>query len=210
VRAARESYLVTNELHAAIEAVAKQQRMGEVPPILAFQSVVDDTVDAHGVMTQLFDKLGANGSELVLFDVNRNRVIGPMLRMAATDWPRKALQGPSRSYTLTLVGAASDNDASVVARSRHAGANAVQAQATGLDYPSDVYSLSHIALPFPADDPLYGNRPSGRKIVQLGAVAVRGERNALVVSEDSLTRLSYNPFYGYMAARILANLTVTR
>ncbi|WP_457096314.1 alpha/beta hydrolase [Lysobacter sp. P5_B9] len=205
-RAARESYLVTNELHAAIEAVAKQQRMGEVPPILAFQSVVDDTVDAHGVMTQLFDKLNANGSELVLFDVNRNRVIGPMLRMAETAWPHKALQGPPRSYTLTLIGAASDTDASVVARSRQAGANDVQAQATGLDYPSDVYSLSHIALPFPADDPLYGNRPSGRRIVQLGAVAVRGERNALVVSEDSLTRLSYNPFYGYMAARIAANV----
>ncbi len=206
VRAARESYLVTDDLQAAMAAVAKQQRMSEVPPILAFQSVVDDTVSARGVMTGLFDKLAANGSELVLFDVNRNRVMGPMLRADAIDWPRDALKTSPHRYTLTVVGIAADDDLTVVARSRRAGASAMQEQATGLSYPTDIYSLSHIALPFPADDPLYGNRPSGKRIIQLGAIAVRGERNALVLSQDSLSRLSYNPFYAYMAARISENI----
>ena len=86
----------------------------------------------------------------------------------------------------------------------------MQEQATGLSYPADIYSLSHTALPFPADDPLYGNRPSGRRVVQLGAIAVRGERNALVLSQDSLSRLSYNPFYAYMAARISENISGQR
>ncbi|MFC3550731.1 alpha/beta hydrolase [Lysobacter cavernae] len=206
VRAARESYLVTADLHAAIEAVERQRRMGRVPPILAFQSVVDDTVSAHGVMTRLFDKLAANGSELILFDVNRTRAIAPMLRPAASGWSRTALQAAPRRYTLTVVGTASEGDAAAVARSRPAGGSALQAQATGLRYPADVYSLSHIALPFADDDPLYGHRPSGRRTVQLGAIAVRGERNALVVSQDSLSRLSYNPFHAYMAARIATEI----
>ena len=60
--------------------------MGQVPPILAFQSVVDDTVTAQAVMTRLFDRLPANGSELVLFDVHRGRVIDPILRPTATAW----------------------------------------------------------------------------------------------------------------------------
>ena len=180
--------------------------MAEVPPILAFQSVVDDTVTARGVMTRLFDKLTANGSELVLFDVNHNRIMEPILRDGRDRLAPQSAPGLARSYTLTVVGAVSDDDATVVARSRQPGADALQVQPTGLNYPGDVYSLSHIALPFPADDPLYGNVPSGRRVIQFGTIAVRGERNTLVVSQDSLSRLSYNPFYEYMAARVSANI----
>jgi len=80
----------------------------------------------------------------------------------------------------------------------------VQAAPTGLQYPNDVYSLSHIAVPFPEDDPLYGHLPSTGKRLQLGAVAVRGERNTLAVSQDSLNRLSWNPFFPWMSTRIEA------
>jgi alpha-beta hydrolase superfamily lysophospholipase len=206
IRAARESYLVTADLHAAMEAVARQGRMAQLPPILAFQSVVDDTVNAGGVMSLLFDKLAANGSELVLFDVNRSRIMEPILRPIATGLRQQTLQATPRLYTLTVVGTASSDDTAAVARSRRPGATTLQVQPTGLRYPADVYSLSHIALPFPADDPLYGNLPSGRRVIQFGTIAVRGERNTLLVSQDSLGRLSYNPFYPYMAARIEAQL----
>ena len=79
-------------------------------------------------------------------------------------------------------------------------------QATGLAYPPDVFSVSHVALPFADDDPLYGYRSSRSGALQLGAIAVRGERNALTVSQDSLTRLSHNPFHAYMLARIASEL----
>jgi len=204
VRAARESYLVTSDLQEAIAEVAARGAMARVPPILAFQSVVDDTVSAQAVMTKLFDVLPANGSELVLFDVHRNRALDPMLRSAATEWTRDVFAGPPRRYTLTLLGTASDTDPSVVARTRVAGATAVQTTPTGLQYPNDVYSLSHIAVPFPEDDLLYGHLPSPGKRLQLGVVAVRGERNTLAVSQDSLNRLSWNPFFPYMATRIEA------
>lgn len=205
VRAARESYLVTADLHGAIDAVTRAQRLDEIPPILGFQSVVDDTVSARGVATGLFDRLPANGSELVLFDVNRNRVLAPLFRTAATQWPHEFLRTRHR-YTLTLVGATSPDDPRVVARSHATVAAGDATQATGLAYPPDVFSVSHVALPFADDDPLYGYRSSRSGALQLGAIAVRGERNALTVSQDSLTRLSHNPFHAYMLARIASEL----
>lgn len=205
VRAARESYLVTADLQASLRRIGEQGRMARMPPILAFQSIVDDTVTARAVTTRLFDALPANGSELVLFDVNRSRVMAPMFRERATAWSRDALQ-TSRAYTLTVVGPASDEDANAVARSRRAGAPAIVASPIGVRYPADVYSLSHVALPFADDDPLYGIRPSGRQALQLGSIAVRGERNTLLVSQDSLSRLGYNPFHAWMLSRIAEDL----
>lgn len=201
VRAARESYLVTADLQRSLDTVSRQNRMAQLPPILAFQSVVDDTVSARAVMRRLFDALPDNGSELVLFDVNRSRVMAPMLRPAATDWPREVLQR-ARNYTLTVLGVASQDDATVLARSRAAHAPAITAQPIGMPYPAEVYSLSHVALPFADDDPLYGLHPAGQGGLRLGAIAVRGERNALVVSQDALSRLGSNPFHGYMLSRI--------
>ncbi|KGQ18747.1 putative membrane protein [Lysobacter dokdonensis DS-58] len=201
VRAARESYLVTSDLQGAMDAVAQRGAMDKLPPILAFQSVVDDTVTAPAVMTRLFDRLPANGSELVLFDVHRGRMLDPILRPGVTAWTHEALK-VSRRYTFTVIGTASEDDATAVARSRPANADGVRTRGIGARYPEDIYSLSHIALPFPADDPLYGRDPSGRRVIQLGRIAVRGERNTLAVSQDSLDRLTWNPFYDEMRKRI--------
>jgi len=205
VRAARESYLVTADLQRSLEAVSRQNRIAQLPPILAFQSVVDDTVSARAVMRRLFDVLPGNGSELVLFDVNRSRVLAPMLRPAATEWPTQVLQQP-RNYALTVLGATSPDDATMLARSRAAHAPAITAQPIGMDYPVEVYSLSHVALPFADNDPLYGMHPEGQGGLRLGAIAVRGERNALLVSQDALSRLGSNPFHAWMLARIGATL----
>src|SRR5207342_3370646 len=205
VHAARESYLVTADLQEAIDDVVAQHRTQQMPPILAFESVVDDTVSARAVMSSLFDKLGGQDDELVLFDVNRSRALAPILRSDATDWPLTLLQAP-RPYTLTLVGTTSATDAAMVVRSRRSGAAEIDTRPIGLSYPRDVYSLSHIALPFPDDDPLYGDRPSGRAALQLGGIAIRGERNVLVVSQDSLHRFASNPFFGNMAGRFAADI----
>jgi hypothetical protein len=74
----------------------------------------------------------------------------------------------------------------------------------GLSYPAELYSLSHIALPFPITDSLYGLQPDNPEEfgINLGAVAPRGERGALIVSLDWLLRLSSNPFFPYLAKRI--------
>jgi hypothetical protein len=74
----------------------------------------------------------------------------------------------------------------------------------GLQWPAGVYSLSHVAVPFPADDWVYGRPPEGAvgHGVQLGLVEARGERDLLRVPASQLIRLRANPFWGYVEERI--------
>lgn len=207
VHAARESYLVTADLQEGLDALTAEGRLTGLPPILAFQSVVDDTVDASAVDRLLFDKLAANGNELVLFDVNRNRILQPLQVATTTAWTDALLHGPPHAHAITMVGTTSLDAPAVLARTRNAGGQQISSIPLGVDYPSDVFSLSHVALPFAADDPLYGHVPRAGHPLQLGAIALRGERNTLVVPQASLDRLSYNPFHAYMSSRIDALLT---
>ena len=72
-----------------------------------------------------------------------------------------------------------------------------------MEYPADVFSLSHIALPFPVNDGLYGIIPDPADDfgVNLGTAAPRGERGALVVELDMVLRVPSNPFFPYLLAR---------
>jgi hypothetical protein len=65
-------------------------------------------------------------------------------------------------------------------------------------------SLSHVALPFPTSDSLYGLQPDPAENfgINLGAIAARGERGTLIVNLDSLLRMSSNPFFPYLIERI--------
>ncbi len=72
-----------------------------------------------------------------------------------------------------------------------------------LAWPRGVVSLSHIALPFPPDDPLYGQHPPvGGTLIFLGDMAIKGERGLLKIPGDWLLRLRYNPFYPYLERRL--------
>jgi hypothetical protein len=64
-------------------------------------------------------------------------------------------------------------------------------------------SLSHVALPFPPDDPLYGERPPETEDrIFLGQIAIQGERGLLKIPESFLLRLRYNPFYALLEERV--------
>ena len=56
------------------------------------------------------------------------------------------------------------------------------------------------------DDPLYGMQPDPKSRYEfgfnLGAMDARGERGALVVDQDFLTRLPSNPFFPYVLERV--------
>ena len=64
-------------------------------------------------------------------------------------------------------------------------------------------SLSHVALPFTPDDPLYGQGPPGKEdILFLGQMAIQGERDLLKIPYSFLVRIRYNPFYDYLESRM--------
>ena len=149
-------------------------------------------------------RLPPNGSELVLFDVNRTVKFGPLLRPAAETALTRILPGGPRPYRTTIVANADDHSNDTIERTTEAGATDEQTRALGLSYPPDMCSLSHLAPPFPIDDPLYGLKPDRTEHygIELGALAPCGERNVLIASLDALLRASSNPFLNFMIERI--------
>jgi alpha-beta hydrolase superfamily lysophospholipase len=204
VNGARQSSLLTRNLRSHIAREESAGRLGELPPILSFQSLVDFTVSTRAIVTGLYSRLPASGHELVLFDLNRSIKFGPLLRSGSDLRLDRILPPAPRNFRSTVITNVSPDSRQVVERVIEAGATAEQARTLALEFPFEVFSLSHLALPFPMSDSLYGMRPENADEfgVNLGAMAVRGERGALVVSLDSLTRLSSNPFFSYMAERI--------
>jgi len=57
-----------------------------------------------------------------------------------------------------------------------------------------------VAVPFPEDDPVYGNGADGR--YTLGNMNPKGERRVLTLPLGQFTRLRYNPFFPYVRARL--------
>ncbi|HEY8124368.1 MAG TPA: alpha/beta hydrolase [Methylocystis sp.] len=204
VNGARQSYLLTDALGTQMSRARREGRLTALPPILTFQSVMDFTVSTQAVLSGLYDHLPANGSELVLFDLNRNVKFGPLLRPSAESALSRIVPTGLRNYRLTVVTNAGEGTEDAVERIVEVGASAEHTQPLGLQYPKGVFSLSHVALPFPLSDSLYGLTPDETENfgVHLGSLAPRGERGTLIVSLDALLRMSSNPFFSYMAQRI--------
>ncbi len=204
VNGARQSHLLTVALQAEIARLARRPEWNDLPPILTFQSVMDFTVSTRAIITVLYAQLPADGSELVLFDLNRNAKLGPLVTVASETALSRLLPNPPRRFRTTVIANASAATADVVERVTEAGETAERERKLGLSYPIDVYSLSHVALPFPSNDPLYGSQPDPAEDfgIRLGAIAARGERGALIVNLDALLRMSSNPFFPYLMGRI--------
>ncbi|WP_198511703.1 hypothetical protein, partial [Bacillus subtilis] len=73
-------------------------------------------------------------------------------------------------------------------------------QPLAIAYPAGLYSLSHVAIPFPAEDGLYGSAPAQKNEfgISFGTLSLRGESAVLIVGLDSIMRATSNPFYPYM------------
>ena len=204
VNAARQSSLISRGLQDEIARSAAAGRLARLPPILTFQSIVDSTVNTQAVIDALYSKLPANGSELVLFDLNRFAHYGPLLRSDRATLLERLLPPPPRNYATSIITNADSTSRDVVERRVDAATTTERVRPLGLAYPPEVFSLSHIALPFPVEDGLYGLRPDPRDDfgLNLGALATRGERGTLVVSLDVLNRISSNPFFPYVLQRL--------
>jgi alpha-beta hydrolase superfamily lysophospholipase len=204
VNGAVQSHRLTRALQATIASHAAAGKLGDLPPTLTFQSVMDFTVSTRAIISAFYGLLPANGSELVLFDINRNTKLGPLLRATTYSALMRLLPPAPRNFRTVIITNGDAGSAEVVGRSIPAGSTEETSRPLGLTYPIDVYSLSHVALPFPPNDALYGSDPDPKDNfgLQLGAMAVRGERGALIVNLDALVRMSSNPFFPYMIDRI--------
>ena len=106
-------------------------------------------------------------------------------------------------YTLTVVANVNEGSRQVHLVRNAEGKNEIETLPLELTWPKGVHSLSHVALPFPPTDPLYGVTSSAENPgVRLGNLALRGESRVLTIPAAAMLRLRWNPFYSYIEERI--------
>jgi alpha-beta hydrolase superfamily lysophospholipase len=206
VNAANQIYSLTRVLRSTLLSAAEKGKLGGMPKVTAFQSLVDSTVTAAEVVHGLLGALPRGGNELVLFDLNRQEKLegflapGPMAQMQrlrdATDLPFRLTIGANRP----------DEAGKLALFSRDPGAGEFSREDLELEWPRGVFSLGHVALPFPPDDPVYGLNPAAGSEFNLGALAPKGEGGALVVPLGMFSRLRCNPFFEVIRRKIKDSL----
>ena len=196
-------YRLTAKIDERMRVLANDGTGVRLPPILAFQSIADATVSAEALVKVLFARLAPNGHRLVIIDLNRLADAEPLFKPGSRLPAERLIEAPALPFDFVLLTNANDRSVALVAKRRPALSDEIITEPTGLTWPRGVYSLSHVALPIPPDDPLYGAvRPAQPRILYLGRPELLGERGFLSVPETDLIRLRYDPFFSYMERTI--------
>jgi alpha-beta hydrolase superfamily lysophospholipase len=203
--AGEQVHRLTRSVAGRLSSRKKSGVETQLPPILVLKSTVDATVSTSAVVDRLLKQLAPTRHELVLFDINRLAVASPLLIADPAPLTRRLLEDPKLPFALTLVGNEDVGSNAVTARYRPPfSAETTRSEGLGLEWPRGTVSLSHVALPFPPGDPLYGRYPpEDSQQLFLGEIPLRGERGLLKISSDWLLRLRNNPFYDYLEQRTL-------
>jgi alpha-beta hydrolase superfamily lysophospholipase len=203
VNAGDQVYRLTSEIQKRIKKNIDAGKLEQFPPILAFQSDVDTTVATSAIVTGLFEKLAPKGHELVLFDINRFNETAKFFKNDPKSYLDNLLERNDLSYTLTVIANENEESRQVHLMRKAEAGNSIETLPLGMAWPQGIHSLSHVALPFPPADPLYGENSSAENPgVHLGNAAFRGERGVLRISAAAMLRLRWNPFYPYIEQRI--------
>jgi len=196
-RASWEIYKISKRTHRQLQIPAEAAKL---PPILTFQSVVDDTVSASAIVTNLYNRLEATGSELVVYDVNRNSTILHLMKQQPGDPSDYFESAAPMNFDVTILRNRNRNGRGINTFTLEAGSSTATIDRTLHNWPEGIFSLSHIAVPFRPDDPVYGNGSgtSGDRVV-FGALAPRGEQGVLRLNPAYFLRARYNPFYEFQS-----------
>lgn len=201
--AAGETHRLTRRVSRRVLEIAKGGVVEGFPPVLVFLSTVDSTVRAEAVVDALLEHLAPGNHELVLFDVNRYSMVQQLLVNDPGPLTQRVLTMPQRTFGLTVITNLSPDTLQIKELRAPPGSGEQAVRPLDLAWPRTVFSLSHVALPFPPDDPLYGYEPAAvADHVQLGRIEVRGENGVLTLPMWALTRQRSNPFHAYLVERL--------
>jgi alpha-beta hydrolase superfamily lysophospholipase len=191
-------YDLTKANQKLIEEISRNESIKEkLHPIYAFQSSVDATVKTDKLV-DMYEKIASKESELFLFDINRlyetfikdavekdNLLHSEKFKnMVAKVWlisnkPKAEGDEYETSVVVKLVSKLPESDSSAekeIGRSEE------------LEWPENVFALSHVCIPISPKDEIYGRESD------LGGINPKGEKNVLLI-EDDLLRVRYNPFF---------------
>ena len=200
-RAAWEIYQVSTRMH---EELADPVESAKLPPILTFQSVVDNTVSTVAIVRNLYNHLPANGSRIVVYDVNRHNAIVSHGRNVPRSPMGAFVSEAPLHYGVTVLQNRDAHSMAVDIVTLAAGNSQATTTSSELNWPAGTYSLSHIALPFRANDAVYGDGTTLTTLpFSFGALAPRGEAGVLLLGSDYYLRARHNPFYEFQADVIM-------
>lgn len=201
--AGNQVHRVTRSVARRIAARARSGQLDLFPATLVFKSTVDATVSPDAVVESLLRHLGPHGHELVLFDINRFAAKATLLVSDPAPLTDRLMADQTLPFALTLVTNENAESTRVLTRRKDKfSTQTSESDPLNLAWPTGVISLSHVALPFPPDDPLYGQRaPDNDDVFFLGQMAIKGERGLFKIPYDWLLRLRHNPFYAFLESR---------
>jgi len=180
--------------------ILKEEKKKNLPPVLTFASIVDATVSVPDIISNLYARLPENNNTLLLYDIN-NRYSNNLLIKEHFVNTIKALRSTPihTNYTFELITDLNSTKGTIALIKNHQ-----NIQELNLSWPLGIYSLSHVALPFSKDDPLYGNVDAPESPgIALGHLAGYGEKMVLQISPSVLLRQRWNPFHDYTQKRVL-------
>ncbi len=205
INAGDQAFRLTQEIRQNFDNPEIAKLLSQFPPVLAFQSAVDATVSTPALIEGLFDRLPANGNELVLFGINTEVIFEELLANDPRPRLTQLLADRELPFDVTALVNTDDGTNEISILHKDVGSLDVNRSATDMRWPDGLFSLTHIALPFPPDDALYGGeRIEDANHVQLGSLALRGERGTISITGNDMLRQRWNPFWDYMNGRILA------
>ncbi|MGB5443094.1 MAG: hypothetical protein WBN57_10805 [Gammaproteobacteria bacterium] len=196
VNAGDLEYQLTTENRRLLEQLRTTGALQNFPPTLAFLSAVDATVSNRAAVESFFMRLQHGGHELVVFDLNRREGMGHLFTNDPKDAIETLLNDKALRFTFTVISNRGPDTTGVAMCSNQADTPSNVKNLPELAWPDGIYSLAHVALPFPPDDPLYGGPDAGKSPgIALGNVALRGEKGALKIPPRDMLRQRWNPFY---------------
>jgi len=203
--ASLQVHRMTQDLTTRVRRLAAPGPVTGFPSTLVLLSAVDATVSAQAVADNLLRHLAPEGHELVLYDINRFALDAPLVVADAGDLTTRLLADATLPFTVTFVRNLNPESRQVIAESKPPfTAGFATSTPLAASWPDEVIALSHIALPFSPDDPLYGRHPpKDTHQVFLGQLAIRGENGVLKLPGNWLLRQRHNPFFDYQQQRIL-------
>ena len=198
--AGRQIYLLTMENKDLIKKISDANQKEELPPMIAFQSLVDATVIPEDLI-EMYKTIGTSKDELFVFDINRNYKHFMRNEVLLND-PRNIEFQQSDKPELHMLMNKEEFDSIIGPNAcgvyyRGAKGELIDAYPEQtLLWPNEFFAMSHIAVPISPKNKVYGASS------KLNELSVRGERNVLVVASDDLLRIGYNPFFELMEIEI--------
>ena len=207
--AGQQAYEITAALKQQIGKARKAGNLADFPPVLTFLSWVDATVETSATIDRFYGQLENQGNELVIFDVNRADRLKPFYPAGDAASLERLENRSDLPYRLTIITNATPDSPSLARRTRAPRSQVVATTDLDLVWPPGVYSLSHVAIPFSPDDPVYGSveNPGGAyRGLPFGRLQPRGETHYLVAPLSQLMRLRHNPFFAFIEQRLVAKI----